>query len=56
MHDLAKETSCHMPFCESLMERFEEADADGKGELDWSAINLNVRQRSGLPNITCGDK
>ena len=51
VRELAKQSGCEMPFCDKLYERFSQAFIAGKGSLDWSAINLDVRELSGLAEI-----
>jgi hypothetical protein len=37
-----------MPFLSTLLDRYVSSRAKGRGELDWSAIGLDVAENAGI--------
>lgn len=37
-----------MPFLSVLLDRFTSAKAKGRGQMDWSAIGMNVGEDAGI--------
>jgi hypothetical protein len=44
----AREADTPMPFLSVLLDRFTSAKAKGRGQMDWSAIGMNVSEDAGI--------
>lgn len=44
----AREADTPMPFLSVLLDRFTSAKARGRGQMDWSAIGMNIGEDAGI--------